>query len=49
MADVAPSTCFDEVVAVETAVTDEESEAATDVLPSTEFDEIVSVEATDIC
>ena len=49
MADVAPSTYFDEVVAVEPAVRDGESEAATDMLPSTEFDEIVSVEAIDIC
>ena len=39
----------DDVVAVEPAVTDGESEAATDMLPSTEFDEIVSVEAIDIC
>ena len=51
MADVAPSTCFDVVVSIEPAVTDEETEfdASTDTSQSTELEEVTSVELFDGC
>ena len=49
MADVAPSTCFEEVVGIEPVITDGASGAVTDVLPSTKFETVTSVESIDIC
>ena len=48
MADIAdPSTFFDVVMSVESAVTDGEPDVVPDILPSTEFEAITSVESVE--